>query len=207
MILRIPTQEIKKIDQHLDHLTKWLTRTQASKPQILDKYQIDKIPSQVTVLGKYQYEIHTTYKTIEKAIGNLSKGTINLVLPDQVDVYEQRKLVRNLSSKLIAKTFKPLVIDKVNRLNNKHFQKEIKGISLRYNSTNWGSCSAKGRINLSTRSLLLPEETFNYILVHELSHLLEMNHSKRFWRIVEQVMPTYKKHEAYIKTHSAKIDF
>jgi predicted metal-dependent hydrolase len=180
---------------------------QSSRPQILDKYQIDKIPTKLTVLGQYDYTIKTAFDQVEKATGNLKSGSINLILPDHIDIYHQRKLVRNLSSKLVAKTFKPLVVDKVEKLNYRYFQKEIKGISLRYNSTNWGSCSAKGRINLSTRSLLLPEETFDYILVHELSHLIEMNHSKRFWQIVEQVIPTYKKHEAYIKTHSAKIDF
>ena len=59
----------------------------------------------------------------------------------------------------------------------------IKGIFLKYNHSNWGSCSHNGNINLSTRLLFAPEAVQDYVIVHELAHLVEPNHSDRFWAL------------------------
>ena len=58
--------------------------------------------------------------------------------------------------------------------------------------TRFGSCSSSGNISYSWRLMLYPTEAIDYVVVHELSHIVEMNHSKRFWAIVEGVLPDYK---------------
>ncbi len=65
--------------------------------------------------------------------------------------------------------------------------------------TRWGSCSSLGNINLNLRLALLPDQLFEYVLVHELCHLKELNHSKTYWELVEHYMPDYKKHRAQLK--------
>jgi len=64
-------------------------------------------------------------------------------------------------------------------------------VSIRAQRTRWGSCSPSGAINLNWRLLLLPQQLCDYVLVHELSHLREMNHSARFWAQVASVIPDY----------------
>jgi predicted metal-dependent hydrolase len=65
--------------------------------------------------------------------------------------------------------------------------------------TRWGSCSSKGNLNFSWRLILAPKSVLDYVVVHELAHLREMNHSSRFWRIVEEYYGEYKAAERWLK--------
>ncbi len=65
--------------------------------------------------------------------------------------------------------------------------------------TRFGSCSSKGNISYSYRLMLYPEEAREYVVVHELSHLVEMNHSKKFYAIVERYLPDYKERRRMLK--------
>ena len=58
--------------------------------------------------------------------------------------------------------------------------------------TRWGSCSCKGNLNFNWKLMLMPPEILDYVVVHELAHRKEMNHSRDFWKIVEQVLPDYQ---------------
>lgn len=63
----------------------------------------------------------------------------------------------------------------------------------------WGSCNSRGNISFTWRLILVPPQVMDYVVVHELTHLLEMNHSPRFWRKVEQVMPEYRMHKRWLR--------
>ena len=67
-------------------------------------------------------------------------------------------------------------------------------------STRWGSCSALGNINLNVRLIHEPKDVIDYVIVHELCHLKEMNHSAAFWRLVASVCPNYKILRGWMKT-------
>jgi predicted metal-dependent hydrolase len=63
----------------------------------------------------------------------------------------------------------------------------------------WGSCSAKGNLNFNYKVIFLPESLMDYLIVHELCHLGELNHSKRFWDLVAQTIPDYKEKRAHLR--------
>lgn len=65
-------------------------------------------------------------------------------------------------------------------------------INIKNQKTRWGSCSKKGNLNLNYKIIFLPEGIRDYIIVHEICHLLEFNHTKRFWNLVQKGCPDYK---------------
>ena len=78
--------------------------------------------------------------------------------------------------------------------------KRLKNIRITSAKTRWGSCSAKGTISFSYKLIAAPDSTINYVIAHEFAHLVHMNHSKNFWRLVEQLCPNYKQHQKWLKT-------
>lgn len=72
-------------------------------------------------------------------------------------------------------------------------------IAVKEQKTKWGSCSGKKNLNFNWKLILMPESIFDYIVVHELAHLIEMNHSSAFWAQVAKIMPDYKKRVAWLR--------
>lgn len=72
-------------------------------------------------------------------------------------------------------------------------------ISIREQKTRWGSCSSRGNLNFNWRLIFAPEPVLDYIVVHELAHRREMNHSHLFYAIVESVLPDYKKTKKWLR--------
>ena len=78
-------------------------------------------------------------------------------------------------------------------------------ITIRNQKTRWGSCSSKGNLNFNCLLMLAPSEVIDYVVVHELCHRKEMNHSKAFWSEVEKVLPDYKAHVKWLKDEGGNI--
>ena len=72
-------------------------------------------------------------------------------------------------------------------------------VTIRCQQTRWGSCSGKGNLNFNCLLMLAPEEVLDYVVVHELAHRKQMNHSALFWREVERECPDYKKSLRWLK--------
>ena len=72
-------------------------------------------------------------------------------------------------------------------------------ITIRNQRTLWGSCTSKGNLNFNCKLMLVPEHVMDYVIVHELCHRKEMNHSKAFWNLVGSVVPDYKACRKWLK--------
>jgi predicted metal-dependent hydrolase len=79
-----------------------------------------------------------------------------------------------------------------------------KNITVKEQKTKWGSCSSKGNLNFNWKLIMMPEPVIDYVVVHELSHLKFMNHSKDFWREVEKILPEYKLQKNWLSQNGMK---
>ena len=78
-------------------------------------------------------------------------------------------------------------------------------ITIRNQRSRWGSCSGQGNLNFNCLLMLTPPQVRDYVVIHELCHRKEMNHSADFWAQVARVMPDYKTHRQWLKTHGGGI--
>ncbi|MBU4438926.1 MAG: M48 family metallopeptidase [Acetobacterium sp.] len=108
----------------------------------------------------------------------------------QVDIY------RTLAKRVIE--------DQVNKL-SKHMGLKPKAVKINGAKSRWGSCSSAGNLNFSWYLVMAEETTIRYVVVHELAHIVEMNHSAKFWKIVEQVLPRYKIEREKLKALQKKL--
>lgn len=77
----------------------------------------------------------------------------------------------------------------------------ITGVQVQDLGFRWGSCSSSGMVNFHWATILLPASIVDYVIVHELAHLIEPNHTPAFWGLVERVMPDYEQRKSWLATH------
>lgn len=78
-------------------------------------------------------------------------------------------------------------------------------ISIRAQKTRWGSCSSRGNLNFNWKLILMPPEILDYVVVHELAHRKQMNHSKLFWAEVEQILPDYETRRRWLRENGGGV--
>ena len=78
-------------------------------------------------------------------------------------------------------------------------------IAIKAATTRWGSCSAQGNLNFHWKLILMPPAILDYVVVHELAHRIEMNHSPRFWTQVERILPDYRERRRWLKENGGLI--
>ena len=81
----------------------------------------------------------------------------------------------------------------------------IQQVHSRDQRSRWGSCSSKHNLNFNWKLILAPPQALDYVVVHELCHLHEFNHSPRFWRLVESQMPDYEAWKKWLKIHGSEL--
>lgn len=120
-----------------------------------------------------------------------------IVLPQKT---EPEKILKTLKA-WYKKMAKQVLFDRLSYVESRI---KLKSNSFRIGDSKgrWGSCNSNGAICLNFRVLMLPPALIDYVIIHELCHLVEMNHSKNFWKLVETFLPNYSKLKKAIKEYS-----
>ncbi len=205
LILRVPRLiEKALLIQHIEWAQNWIEKQLKKNPNLLDEYTTEAYEDGDLIhIAAKTYRLSLTEERRKTSSGKLvGDNVLNIKLNNEMPEENKQQIVTRLIRRLIAKDQTPYVAGRILELNDRYFQKPIKQVKLKYNTSNWGSCSSSSNINISTRLLCAPKDVQDYVFVHELAHLEELNHSSRFWKLVSDVMPDYKDKEKWLKDNS-----
>ena len=196
------------IREQLAKLEAWVTQVFDQKPNMRHPFEHKTYKTgDLLVVGTRSYQLDIAMEERATHTARLIGDTIFLQLSAKSSPVHLQKSIKTLLSRVVAGDFYPEINQRVHNWNDRTFRKHIKSVNLKYNHSNWGSCSAHNNVNLSTRLLFAPEEVQDYVILHELAHLVELNHSDRFWSLIEHYMPDYLEKEKWLKQHRAICDF
>lgn len=159
------------------------------------------------------------------AIANILTNRILIRLPRRWPSHERERAARTLERRMVKRILKnkarphpvpglepeekrrivaellPAIAERVETFNARHFQSSLGKIRIRNNSSNWGSCSPRNNLSLNFALLFLPTELLDYVIVHELAHTRVRNHSRKYWALVERVLPDYQARKKELKAY------
>ncbi len=161
----------------------------------------------VLKVGDQEYSINISFKDKQSSSARIEGNSLFLTISSNLSESLKAKHTSSLISRCVAAKRIGELKSIIDQLNQKHLNQKVNKIFFKNNKSNWGSCSKQGNINISTRLLFAPTDVLEYVCIHELSHLIEHNHSPQFWELVEKSMPTYKEKEKWLKENGGTCIF
>ncbi|NJL77167.1 MAG: M48 family metallopeptidase [Saprospiraceae bacterium] len=208
-LVRLPNfiSEAEEAKQ-MEKAQSWIAQVLEKHPEVREKFTVNSFQTgdQIKVREKV-YILDVTYGPFNSHYIKRENNTLYLRIIEEEPASYVEITIKQLISRMIGADFLPVIQRRVHELNTLHFKQVVGKVALKYNQSNWGSCSSTRNINLSTRLLFAPQEVLDYVIIHELAHLVEMNHSDRFWALVEKIMPNYQAHEEWLKANAKSCDF
>lgn len=187
----------------------WAERLYRERPAVFKQLVLSPYSSaDILQVGKKRYTLNISLEERSTSSGRLLPGDeIQLRIGSGLGEIERLKVTKTLLSRVIAEDFLPEITSKVAAINAQFICKPVRKVRLSYQHSKWGSCSSYGNINLSTRLLFAPDDVIDYVILHELAHLIEMNHSPKFWEIVRNAMPEFRERERWLRENGPNCDF
>jgi predicted metal-dependent hydrolase len=185
-------------------------------------YRAEELESFVSAKKDWIIKTSRHYSRLKERCGGLQPGTIYFLGGKyRFHVVKDRRQSAVVSDSMKIITFH--VIDK--RMHKQEIQKwygeqtsmiiaerlpalaarlglKYKRVSIKNQKSRWGSCSKKGNLNFNLLLAAAPTEVIDYVIIHELMHLVELDHSPRFWQLVKDADPEYKKHKEWLASYA-----
>ncbi len=140
----------------------------------------------------------------DKVVVELNKFGFNVYLSDGIIETEKSKLIRDgLIEWLKIRMLND--VEAVVEFHAKKYDLYPRHIRIKTQKSRWGSCGIHNDINLNWLLILAPPEVMEYVVVHELCHIKERNHSAKFWQLVEAHLPNYQKHRKWLKKNGSSL--
>lgn len=206
-----------RIDAGIDGITVVLPTTLDEDPETILNENVEWVLEKKTKFDRYRNQIPDRTFEAGEQFPYLGEGHKLVVEPRQksevVDgtIRLRKSAVKQSSVERALRTFyrreaRSYLTDRLDHFSDE-MRLEYDRIEIRNQRTRWGSCSTNGTISLNWRLLMAPPEIIDYLVVHELAHLQEPNHTDAFWRIVGDRIPEYEEHAAWLEENSTQLVF
>jgi|TARA_B110000263_G_scaffold55737_1_gene47215 predicted metal-dependent hydrolase len=140
-----------------------------------------------------------------RSVVDIDDGHLDVEIPRETLKFEEKQTVKSL----IAAWYKQKASEKLITRSvdwSKLLKVEPASIRIKEYKSQWGSCSVSGVISYDWRIIMAPIEVVDYLVVHELAHLLEHNHSQKYWRHVETIIPDFREQQAWLKLNARTLN-
>jgi predicted metal-dependent hydrolase len=191
--------------QRKQHITELVKRMQQTALKQVQKTSIDPWSTIIKqrsgtvelINGKtYQFEL---LQKIGKSVSVKQTGDLfTVTIGDEVSNHQLKKYLW----RLLNKAEKTYITNLVYHLNNTTINAILGTVKLQHLTSRWGSCSSNANIKLNTALLFTTPEVCEYVIIHELCHRVHMNHSPKFWNLVQQHCPQYQQYKMDLKQYS-----
>jgi len=186
-----------KAHQFIKSKTQWIEKHLAKIP--LDSPK--EIPDKLDLVLLNELWVIDTVATDFNGVNLEAQPNFKLRVEGDIENADLVKKVINQWCKYKCKALFHSMLEEAAEEHGFHYKR----LSIRSQKTRWGSCSSNKNINLNSKLLLMPEKVVKYVMIHELCHTVEMNHSKRFWALVKDCDPDYIAHKKILKDHGRSI--
>jgi predicted metal-dependent hydrolase len=165
---------------------------ESSRPRLLLALQhpthLGNLLNEASVLQTNTFNLHIFRTNRDNFYMNLKEGTLHIACPEKTVFDDERvqMLLKGFIEQALRHEAKRVLPKRLLVL-AKQFGFTYSSVKINNSKSRWGSCSTKGSINLSLSLMLLPTHLSDYVLLHELCHTKEMNHSERFWQLMNQI--------------------
>ncbi|MCL2082717.1 MAG: M48 family metallopeptidase [Oscillospiraceae bacterium] len=194
--VRAPLKAPKRdIDKFVASKEKWITDKLASSNQRLEQRENFSLTYGDSILCR-----GNEHPIIAKLGGRIGFDDERFYMPPDLDSDQIKYACVQIYRLLAKRDLSRKVLDFANQMSVTPIAVKINGAK-----TRWGSCSSKKSLNFSWRLIMADDDVIDYVVVHELAHITAMNHSERFWAIVESVLPDYKERQKRLKELQKKL--
>lgn len=194
---RTPKEEIQTF---LEKNQEWILENWAKLQEIANQSQRHYVAGEkIPYLGKkLTLNISDSSLKMIRATYNKDQKSLEISIPQNIPQDLRQDAIREILVKWYKQTARATFLQKLDSW-SREMGVTYNKFRLKEQKTRWGSCSSLGNINLNWRAIMAPEPEVDYLVIHELSHLKYMDHSREFWEHVADFCPKYKEHRQWLR--------
>ena len=206
LLVRAPERvTYRQIEQIVREKSNWIIRKQEEIKRIRSEVEKEFVAGEKLPFQGEIYEIEVMESgEIKSVTVSLEDGIFLIKVPHDLKGDNRKEEIKRRLVEWYKKEARSKYEERV-----EHYRKKL-GVSynkifIRDQKTRWGSCSSKGNLNFNWRLIMAPLSIMDYIVVHELVHLIHPNHSRDFWKLVESVIPDYKEKKQWLRVNGYRL--
>lgn len=193
-------------DETIENIVKKKSSWILSKLNIIESEKLEektylKNGYKLLYLG-IQLKLELSYEKTDNCNFFIDNGSFKVYFDDNIALDEDT--IKNHIIDIYKKQAKKVLIERT-KIYSKLINENPLKVTVKSQKTLWGSCSSKRNINYNYKIIMAPMEVVDYIVVHELCHLIHMNHSKQYWNTVQSILPDYKIRRRWLKDNGFKL--